>query len=489
MYVGEARGHLAVLRLDLNALKLTPQVPPEEMVRAAHTLAGISGTVGIAPVNRLALSLEHALLRLARSSQSCSGGQIGLLGTAISTLDAMIASVAEQSVPHGADGLAAELDEVARSTPPAALELSVVPSVGPGPASTVGVQVSSETAEAEKAVPDSFAEPAPPEEEAPAPAIEVTLPERTTVTTALPEETDDSAEERRKLRLRDDLDEQLLPIFLEEAVDLVNEIGVELRNWHANPQDMETAGALARLLHTLKGSARMAGAMGMGELVHSMETRLENALAAEAVTPLFLEELDTSFDRANFLLEGLRKRAAGVIEEEDGASTEIPSVEVRHLQRSAAGEIETETAAARAMLRVRADQVDRLVNEAGELSIARSRIEGEMRALRGSLLDLTENVIRLRGQLREIEIRAESQMQSRMAQAHEEHAEFDPLGIRSLTRFQEITRMMAESVNDVTTVQHAPAAKSRPRRCRNRQPGSAKPGVVAIADGRAHDPF
>ncbi|MDP1652456.1 MAG: Hpt domain-containing protein, partial [Rhodocyclaceae bacterium] len=60
MYVGEARGHLAVLRLDLNALKLTPQVPPGEMVRAAHTLAGISGTVGIDPVNRLALSLEHA---------------------------------------------------------------------------------------------------------------------------------------------------------------------------------------------------------------------------------------------------------------------------------------------------------------------------------------------------------------------------------------------------------------------------------------------
>jgi len=107
------------------------------------------------------------------------------------------------------------------------------------------------------------------------------------------------------------------------------------------------------------------------------------------------------------------------------------------------------------MLRVRADQVDRLVNEAGELSIARSRIEGEMRALRGSLLDLTENVIRLRGQLREIEIQAESQMQSRMAQAHEEHAEFDPLEFDRFTRFQEITRMMAESVNDVTTVQHA----------------------------------
>jgi chemotaxis protein histidine kinase CheA len=60
----------------------------------------------------------------------------------------------------------------------------------------------------------------------------------------------------------------------------------------------------------------------------------------------------------------------------------------------------------------RADLVDRLVNEAGELSIARTRIEGEMRSLKGSLLDLTENVIRLRRQLREIEIQAEGQIQA-----------------------------------------------------------------------------
>ena len=76
-------------------------------------------------------------------------------------------------------------------------------------------------------------------------------------------------------------------------------------------------------------------------------------------------------------------------------------------------EVEGDAAAQRATLRVRADLIDRLVNEAGELSIARARIEGEMRSLKESLLDLTENVIRLRRQLREIEIQAESQMQSR----------------------------------------------------------------------------
>jgi chemosensory pili system protein ChpA (sensor histidine kinase/response regulator) len=94
-----------------------------------------------------------------------------------------------------------------------------------------------------------------------------------------------------------------------------------------------------------------------------------------------------------------------------------------------------------------------LVNEAGELSIARARIEGEMIGLKGSLLDLTENVIRLRRQLRDIEIQAESQMQSRTAVADETLSGFDPLEFDRFTRFQELTRMMAESVNDVATVQ------------------------------------
>ncbi|MBE7423080.1 MAG: Hpt domain-containing protein [Zoogloeaceae bacterium] len=460
MYVGEARNHLAALRLDLNALKLTPQAPPEEMVRAAHTLAGISGTVGIEPVGRLAWSLEHALLRLARSSQTSNSGQIGLLGTAISTLDAMIATVAEQQIPHGAEGLAAELDAVAMATHPAAVELSVVPPVEPVPMAeeiAVGAPAGGAQPETSAALEASPIEVAPAIETAamPLPETPATVGIAPATAVAAPDTTD-AGEERRKLRLQDDLDEQLLPIFIEEAVDLIREIGVELRNWREEPQKIETAGILARLLHTLKGSARMAGAMGMGELVHSMETRLENVLASDAVTPQLLDDLDTSFDRANFLLDGLQKRSAGVIEEEAAPRPqEAAAPAVAAQLRPVAEEAEGEMAAARAMLRVRADLIDRLVNEAGEMSIARSRIEGEMRTLRGSLLDLTENVIRLRSQLREIEIQAESQMQSRMALAHESHAEFDPLEFDRFTRFQEITRMMAESVNDVTTVQHA----------------------------------
>jgi chemosensory pili system protein ChpA (sensor histidine kinase/response regulator) len=75
--------------------------------------------------------------------------------------------------------------------------------------------------------------------------------------------------------------------------------------------------------------------------------------------------------------------------------------------------------------------------------------------MKGSLGDLTENLERLRHQLREIELQAETQIGSRMEAAKAEGQAFDPLEMDRFTRFQELTRMMAESVNDVATVQRS----------------------------------
>jgi len=104
-------------------------------------------------------------------------------------------------------------------------------------------------------------------------------------------------------------------------------------------------------------------------------------------------------------------------------------------------------------VRVRPELLDRLVNQAGEVIINRSRLEAEVATMRSSLRDLTGNLDRLRQQLRDIELQAETQMQSRLAQARDADQSFDPLEFDRFTRVQELTRMMAESVNDVATVQ------------------------------------
>ena len=68
---------------------------------------------------------------------------------------------------------------------------------------------------------------------------------------------------------------------------------------------------------------------------------------------------------------------------------------------------------------------------------------------------MSDNLNRLRQHLRDIELQAETQMQSRLAQAKELQAGFDPLEFDRYTRLQELTRMLAESVNDVATVQRS----------------------------------
>ncbi len=184
----------------------------------------------------------------------------------------------------------------------------------------------------------------------------------------------------------------------------------------------------------------MTGAMAVGEITHHMESRVEAALAAGHAQANLHDELEASFDRAVRLLDNLRQPVSADV---PGAATAGPEAPAQAAPR--------DDALAAAMLRVRADVVDRMVNQTGEIAIARSRIEGELRLLKAAMQELTDNVVRLRGQLREIEIQAESQMQSVAADAHNKEG-FDPLEFDRFTRFQELTRMMAESVNDVQSV-------------------------------------
>jgi chemosensory pili system protein ChpA (sensor histidine kinase/response regulator) len=213
--------------------------------------------------------------------------------------------------------------------------------------------------------------------------------------------------------------------------------------------------------------------MALGELTHHMETRVENALATKELPATFFEELEVSYDRMGFLYDRLVNPQAAVPASLDEpaslaadatpvvaaappaeAAPQKPAAPApENAEQNPATHAEQELgAASRAMLRVRADLIDRLVNEAGEVSIARSRIEGDLRSIKGALFEFTENVNRMRAQLRDIEIQAESQMQSRISLAQESETPFDPLEFDRFTRFQELTRMMAESVNDVATV-------------------------------------
>ncbi|MEY3252218.1 MAG: hypothetical protein RL227_1191, partial [Pseudomonadota bacterium] len=121
----------------------------------------------------------------------------------------------------------------------------------------------------------------------------------------------------------------------------------------------------------------------------------------------------------------------------------------------AADEARATAAGGAAAVRVRASLLDRLVNNAGEVSITRSRIDITVTQLQGSLGELTESLERMRKQLRDIELQAETQIAARVEAAKSSSEGFDPLEMDRFTRFQELTRFMAESVNDVATLQRS----------------------------------
>ena len=237
----------------------------------------------------------------------------------------------------------------------------------------------------------------------------------------------------------DELDPDLLPVFMEEASDLLPQIGNGLRQWQQDPLHTATAHGLLRALHTVKGSARMAGAMRLGQHTHALETQVENMLHAGTTSSTAFDELLANYDQAQLLFEQLQQPSTAAPED---AAPQQPDAS------AAAQPAPGPAPSARTpLVRVRADILDRLVNQAGEVSITRSKLENQVGTLKGALSDFSDNLARLRQQLREIEMQAESQIASRLSIAGER--EFDPLEFDRFTRLQELTRMMAESVNDV----------------------------------------
>nr|WP_169733728.1 Hpt domain-containing protein [Alkanindiges illinoisensis] len=73
----------------------------------------------------------------------------------------------------------------------------------------------------------------------------------------------------------DQVDAELLEIFMEEAEELVNEIDQSFVVWQHNPSDIEPLKVLQRHLHTLKGGARMAQVSSLGDFGHELETVYE----------------------------------------------------------------------------------------------------------------------------------------------------------------------------------------------------------------------
>lgn len=415
---------------------------PDSTIALAHSLAGSSATVGFHSLSGMARLLESALQHL-QMQGSGTREQGVVLVAAADELRRLLHQFAVGFLRDPAEGTLQALRDIAAAPMP--LEAAVRSEVRP-----FQQIVSTSDGMADVALDDS--------EDA--------------------------------IDLADAVDADLFPIFEEEAADLMPQLGEALRQWSHHPDDSAPRASVLRTLHTLKGSARLAGAMRLGERAHRMESEIE-VLGSQGAERADIEKLLTRLDALQATFDALRAAddatqvemaqmvaaatapasavsvaqvaAADVgvpandedaLPVEPGEAGAIAESAVTMLQpRPAPALLAPLRAASGQAVRIRTQLLDRLVAQTGEVIITRSRLEAELGQLRGSLSDLTGNLDRLRQQLRDIEVQAESQMQSRLAQAKDSQQSFDPLEFDRFTRVQELTRMMAESVNDVATVQ------------------------------------
>jgi chemosensory pili system protein ChpA (sensor histidine kinase/response regulator) len=108
-----------------------------------------------------------------------------------------------------------------------------------------------------------------------------------------------------------ELDPELAAIFFQEATDLLENNEAALEGWRAEPEQPRWRESLQRSLHTLKGSARMAGVSALGDLSHALESLLAAAVERRVpVGPELFDLLQAGTDRLAQMLDSLRGRAA-----------------------------------------------------------------------------------------------------------------------------------------------------------------------------------
>ena len=292
-------------------------------------------------------------------------------------------------------------------------------------------------------------------------------------------------------------DPEIAAIFSDEASELLEAAESALAQVPINLASGTTPDltGLKRPLHTLKGGARMAGVVPMGDLAHDMETlitRIDLQLApwdanTQAIVQTALDELARMRDLLSAgrpvtapavpvmpliplppaaivqpvetlpapavppILETVERAVSPPVQQ---VASPAP-VEPLLVQTSvAAPGRESAPAADRADLaRVDADLLDTLLNTAGEVSIARARVEQQLELVAGNLSELSRTVTRLKQQLGSLEVETEAQIRHGHDDAASNRSDFDPLELDRYSAIQQYSRALAETASDVASLQ------------------------------------
>jgi chemotaxis protein histidine kinase CheA/ActR/RegA family two-component response regulator len=454
IFLDEARARLQQLGNWLYAEPKNKDFQWESAAHAAHALAGCSATVGLSEMRQLALAMEAVLIGMRTGDGHITESVLYVLQKGLVTFEDMLADLSSGLMPQSQSAIleqllalsltASEPRSEPRAEPRSEFEYQQDDDAG----SLLGLQ--------QRNVPDPTA--APDTTTAPAnvqnqdwqpPAIKdhadsnLLLQARTSTVTASTN------------KLRDPIQDELHEIFVEEAADLMPQLDQQLRTWMVEPSEPEAPAQMLRILHTLKGSARMAGEITLGDELHQMEQTVAELSQQSPPDAASLRALETTLDQ--LLQPFVSVTAIPPSAVDDGRANDVKPA-IGDVDVSGAAHTSQDVTAAAPektpqtlQLRVRAEFLDRITTSGAELLVGSSRMATDLQLQRQSVTDLSDNLLRLRAQLRELEIHAESRIASGFAPSNA--AEFDPLEFDRYTRLHELTRMMSESIADISSLQ------------------------------------
>ncbi|WP_024676885.1 Hpt domain-containing protein [Pseudomonas syringae] len=275
-------------------------------------------------------------------------------------------------------------------------------------------------------------------------------------------------------------DTELREVFLEEGFDIIESSGAALARWQADPHNLLEVENLLRDLHTLKGGARMVEIAPIGDLAHELEALYEGLSAGSMqADPLMISLLQSGHDvladmldavrsekplpDATLLIENIRRLAS------DGptggqfvaqATESSPEPVVAVTPAATDGEVER---SGPEMVKVPAEQLEDLVNLAGETSIFRGRIEQQIIDSQVTLVEMETTIERMRDQLRRLDMETQGRILSREQVQAERlgYEEFDPLEMDRHSQLQQLSRALFESASDLMDLKETLGARAR----------------------------
>ncbi len=324
LFSAECREHLDTLSTSATPAGNSSMVSSAHY-RALHTLTGISESASMHGIGRLATALYEYFGELYQENRLAIPEAFVVLDDCVREMSAQLQRLPERSyddeVVSGLIGRIAALRASVASSEqePVLLQdesasTSEVPVEDRMAGVAEDIEEVPEPASAALLVPDEqeetpvFAEGEGPVREASSAAVAEAVPDEA-ISDARAPEMEATSPAQHEGNMYSGMDQELYEIFVEEATEIVDSSESVLRNWSETPDNRELMADFQRLLHTLKGGARMVDMNVIGNLSHALEsllTRVADGVVSTSDDLFAL--LQESQDRLAEMVERVKSR-------------------------------------------------------------------------------------------------------------------------------------------------------------------------------------